>query len=250
MTIRFIVRPPRIKRTPKRLAALLQARRTAPVNGPTQFDVHQDLFLAYPSVDKVLNADINYNLARIFYTCNKPEQRILLHQSGIPIVPVFYERQYYGKPELEAGRTGYIQRPLRHRAGQGFLFTNTPPLEDGLTYTSICIPKTKEFRVIYYKGKRVSTYLKTNPNNLPSNDVWSFANGCVFHTVTRPENDILKHINFYENLDNNKYIKAFSLCAIDILFYDANAFLCEVNLCPGISIRRTLQAISNIEASL
>lgn len=247
MTIRFIVRPARIKRTPKRLSRLLGARRTAPVNGPSPFDWHRDLFLAYPPPDKVLNSDDKYATCHSLYTANKPQQRALLAAEGVPIVPCVWGDFIFGGENVDWSH-GYITRPLRHSSGDGFLFTAHPPQRYSDTYFSPCIKKVKEFRVIYYRGQRVSTYLKTNPNGVPYNEPWNFSNGCVFHTITRPENDILKHINFYDTLDVCTYSRHTSLCAYDILLDENNkAYVSEINLSPGISIPRTLSAIQNIE---
>lgn len=246
MTIRFIVRPPRIKRTPKRLSRLLGARRTAPVNGPSPFDWHRDLFLAYPPPDKVQNANDEYVACHSLYTATKPQQRLLLARCDIPTIPCFYEDTIFSE-EVDWSH-GFITRPLRHSSGDGFLFTASRPRFLPDTYISPCIKKVKEFRVIYYRGQRVSTYLKTNPNGVPYNEPWNFSNGCVFHTITRPENDILKHINFYDTLDVCTYSKHTSLCAYDILLDEDNkAYVSEINLSPGISIPRTLSAIKNIE---
>ena len=90
MTIRFIVRPPKIKRTPKRLSRLLDARRTAPVNGSSPFDWHQDLFLAYPPPNKVQNANDEYVACHSLYTASKPQQRLLLAAKRIPVVPFIW----------------------------------------------------------------------------------------------------------------------------------------------------------------
>lgn len=251
MSVRFIVRPPNIKRTPKRLSRLLGARRTAPFNGPTEFDWDQDLFLAYPPRHKVQNTSSGYILARDFFKANKAEQRIQMFQTGVPIVPVLYLGSYYGTEGLAEGPHGWVTRPLRHSQGTGYAFRNSAPFEDGAPregsetglYHSPCIRKTSEFRVIYCKGQRIATYLKTNPNNIHYTEPWSFSGGCVFHTITRPVNDILQRVNFYNRLDNSEIIKNLHLCACDVLFDGEKAYLCEVNVCPGISIPKTLQAI-------
>lgn len=250
MTIRFIVRPPRIKRTPKRLSRLLGARRTAPVNGPSPFDWRKDLFLAYPPPDKVQNADSKYVTCHSLYTANKPQQRALLAAERVPTVPcVWGDSIILG--DMHDCSYGYISRPLRHSSGDGFLFTNSLPQRHSDIYISPCIKKVKEFRVIYYRGQRVSTYLKTNPNGVPYNEPWNFSCGCIFHTITRPENDILKHINLYDTLDNCAYSKHLSLCAYDILLDEDNKpYVSEINLSPGISIPRTLSAIKTIEQQL
>lgn len=250
--VRFVVRPNNIRRTPKRLARLLSARRTALVSDSTKFDWLQDVFLAYPSEDRVANVDASYIASLKFYTSNKKAQRLLLHQSGVPIVPVYHDGAFVGPEWDDTGM--YVIRPLRHRAGIGF---STLPKESLLTtlskqseYVSPCIKKTKEFRVVYYKGQRISTYLKKVPANLDYLDPWTFAHGCVFHTVSKEINDKLNHIGFYDRLDSS-VVSDCHLCAVDVLLTeDKKPYVSEVNLCPGISVKRTLSRILGVEDAI
>lgn len=241
--VRFIVRPPTIRRTPKRLSRLLGARRTAPSNGPTRFDWSQDLFLAYPRPDRVLNADAAYIAAHNFFVSNKRDQRLLMDEMGIPTVPLV-SSNLLSYPEV-------VIRPLFHRAGQDYQIASGDDVQLDPTkeYASELIKKTKEFRVIYYKGKHVSTYLKTNPNNISYTEPWTFEKGCIFHTITQPVNDVLANINFYPYLENSEIIKSAHVAAVDVLYRgdDKKAFVCETNLCPGLSISRTLDRIRGIE---
>lgn len=243
MSIRYIVRPNTIRATPKRLKRVLRAERIVNIYSPVSFDWSKDLFLAYPPSHSVLSADPVYDTSRSFFKANKLEQRKQLFEQGLPIVPTLYDGVWLGP---WSGPNLFVFRPFFHRGGQGFVLTDNRHYE-GEGYLSEYIDKKREFRVIYYKGERVCTYLKkkVTDTNTP---VWNHRTGFVFQTIRNDLNDkLLNYTDVYTRLQHSSLIKSLHLCAIDILYKPGEAYITEVNLCPGLTIPSTLEKISSLE---
>lgn len=171
-------------------------------------------------------------------------QRSTLIHNGLPVVPT--SCRAYTQP-LCADQ--YVVRPLNHRQGQGFRITRSvTDYNPGTEYCSVFIPKTKEFRVIYYKGRRVCTYLKKTPEGLGADQPWTHANGCRFLTINNPQdNDYLLRVGLYEQLDEHWIVKTAHLLAVDVLWGENRPFVCEFNFAPGLTINSTFNRIKEIE---
>lgn len=248
MAVRYIVRPNHIRTTPRKLRDTLGALRTIPVSSKTKLDFSKDLFLAYPDASQVNSAPDDYDYLVQFYRANKFTQRIHLHNAGIPIVPTKSGSKWLTPDGIKDDCSGpYVLRPMRHEKGRDFSVVDNLELFNSYNqYASQLINKEKEYRILYYKGKHVATYLKTNTNNVGSDKPWNRDNGFVFCTVYKPVNDKLINTELYENLSTTKLIHNAHLLAIDVLYLDKKAFVSEVNFCPGITIRNTLQTIKQL----
>lgn len=240
--MRDIVRPNSIGRTPRRLKTALGARRTVKVSDVVTADYQQDLFLAYPEPTRVINRPPDYRFICSFYQSNKVTQRTVLQDLGLPIVPMFNLRGNYER---------FVVRPLRHSQGRDYRITaDVDDFNASTHYISALIPKDKEFRVLFYKGQHVCTYLKQNPNNIPASEPWTHANGCTFATINNPQNDKVHRLGLLDQLKETSLAKFASLVAFDVLAAGNTLYVCEANLCPGLTITGTIDKIVAIENSL
>lgn len=251
--LRYIVRPNAIGKTPRRLRQALGARNTVKVSECIGADYNQDLFLAYPDPSKVANAPTDYLLAYSFYSSNKRDQRLCLAYANLPIVPILVPGSgdsgtIYG-PQLDIYK--FVVRPLRHSQGRDYRITEDMRDHDERThYLSYLIPKNREYRALFYRGQHVCTYLKTNPEGIPPSMPWTHANGSRFFTINNPDNDKVKTTGLLAKLSECQLTKTASLIAYDILASGNDLYVCEANLCPGITITGTIDKIVSIEASL
>lgn len=249
LPINVIVRPNDIRQTPRRLKTALQARRTIPVSDVVQVDYSRDLLIGLPPPAKVINAPPDYDSLFSFYSANKRTQRSRMVSDGLPVVPTVCAASAQSLP---SGK--YVVRPLNHRQGAGFRITESQrDFNPATEYISAFIPKTKEFRTIYYKGRRVCTYLKKTPEEQFSPEQpWTFSNGCRFITIQNPqENDRLLSSGLYASLDNHWIVKAAHLVAVDVLWDgrrgERKPYICEFNFAPGLTIASTFNRICEIE---
>ncbi len=244
MSIRYVVRPNHILTTPKALKIALGARRTVPVSSSTRVDYDKDLFLAYPSVDRVDNAPDGYSLVRDFYGANKRDQRKLLLDLELPAIPVGFTPtgDPFDLPE-------YICRPLRHSGGESYEILNYHQARDRQLDTSVylspAIRKKKEYRVVFLKGKEVAVYLKQVPEGTGLYAPWNRTNGSYFVTCLASETHSIHPLR--EQLANVSLTKTAHLIAYDIIKDTDNKYwICEANFCPAISIDRTIEKIKGL----
>jgi len=166
----------------------------------------------------------------------------------LPVVPTVCAASAERLPEGK-----YVIRPLNHRQGQEFRITEDQrDFNPNTEYCSLFIPKTKEFRIIYYKGRRVCTYLKKTPEeSFSPEQPWTFSNGCRFLTIANPEsNDRILRTSLYQELDNHWITKAAHLIAVDVLWKNPTAYICEINFAPGLTIASTFDKIKSIQDAL
>lgn len=243
--MRFIIRPNSISKTPRQLKTALGARNTVKLENVVSCDYNQDLFLAYPEPSKVINKPGNdYSFLHNFYQSNKATQRTVLAGLGLPIVPLFGLEAY----------SRFVVRPLRHRQGLDYRVTeDRTDYSPATHYISALIPKLKEYRYLCYKGKHVCTYFKAqNPDQPPvSSDLpWTHANGFRFLTILHAVNDKVTTSGLADKILGLSLTKTASLIAYDVLATRDDLYVCEANLCPGLSIPNTISKIAAIESEL
>lgn len=139
----------------------------------------------------------------------------------------------------------YITRPLRHSQGRGYtLDSDAEHYEEGREYIQEVYPKNHEYRIISVRGEPLITLIKRRPEHLTAEQPWNHANGSYFVTVSDPSNNRLRHTNIYDLIRSSTLLKAIDLAGIDILYADReNYVVCEINLCPAITIESNLQRI-------
>lgn len=235
--IRYIVRPKGIRSTPRRLVTELGARDTRVVNARnTRFDINQDLLLAIPSVCPVNALPWKFDNLHNFYTRDKYGQRCILQSEGVK-TPLDYE--------AHEGR--YVIRPTRHMGGLDYTVQDGPSCAAGY-YASPLFAKTREYRVIYMRGRRVATYLKKTTGDIDMEQPWNHDTaGATFMTINREINDKLRGTSYYQDMagllscQNPIGLNYAGLLAVDVMYRDADEAyaVCEVNFAPGLSIETT-----------
>ena len=234
MTIRYIVRPPQILTTPRKLKEVLDARRT--VNGaisrriPTLDWVH-DLFLYYP---RLPNEVSEYTTVREFFSKDKGEQRNHL-------------AEYVKTPNSYISNT-YVVRPRRHMGGQDFVVTEFGQTEINpyTHYVSPLFPKVKEYRVIFLKGVPIITLRKVFSQATPDPTLpWNHAQGATFNTIAGGHTaSSLRHTSCISDLLNVPVVQHAHLIGVDVMMDTHNNYaVCEINFCPSISIESNLNVI-------
>lgn len=245
MTIRYIIRPPSIRTTPRKLKEILGAERT--VNPRTtrrlgELDWVHDLFLYYP---RLPNEVTEYTTVREFMCNNKYEQRQYLHTYGVK-TPDDYESELC------------VVRPLRHRGGESFrIIENRDHSWNLMTeYISYLFPKVREYRIIFCKSVPLVTLSKVFPDrdtgsllsssSTPPCDVpWNHACGSRFITV-QYERSYLRHSSVLQDLLNVPVVQHAHIVAADIMLNaDHEYAVCELNFCPAITIESNLQTIKD-----
>jgi hypothetical protein len=248
---RFIVKSRANGPTARRLGSLLGANATiSPSEVGTRIDHSLDLLTHYPEISYLDNPTPGYQFIRKFFTRHKQGQRRMLHEMGLPIVPTrFSDGWLGGQPAQDSS---VVVRPLRHRGGRQFHVLPIQEIEGltlyGSSYISQLIEKISEYRVLYFRGKRITTYLKTNPENIPADQPWNHDNGTRFCTIHYRCNDPLSD-DFYQKLDNCTLVKEADMLAFDVLWKD-RPYITEVNFAPGLTIQRTLDKIKAVNSEL
>lgn len=246
MSLRYVVRPTSIVTTPRRISTELGATSTMKVNARrTHFDANRDLMLAIPERCPLnMPAEKHRNL-REFYTRDKRGQRRLLREEGIKT-----------PDDYEAHDNRYVIRPTRHMGGLDYNVQTGDECSSGY-YASPLFLKTREYRVIYMRGRRVATYLKKLPEDFTSSDNYSEAPwnhdtaGATFMTINREVNDKLRNTSFYTDTadllscQNAIGLDYAGVLAVDVMYRDNDQqyAVCEVNFAPGLSIESTFDTM-------
>jgi hypothetical protein len=231
-----------------------------PLVSPTRMlSWEQDFFLAYPPIERIKEFNNaggtqsqsseltnGYIHLRRFYAANKRDQRQSLSDLGFPVPGSLVET--YG-----------IIRPLRHSCGHGFriissLEAQTPGSWDPNTeYIQEFYPKTHEYRILIVRGEPLITLLKRVPEDTPVAAPWNHAHGASFVTVNNWENNRLRHTNIYDLIHSNSgFFKYVNLGGLDVMYRaDESSYrVCELNLCPSLSIQSNLEKVANHVLSL
>jgi hypothetical protein len=264
---RWVVRPKGILTTPKLLRDVFQARRTAIIRPHRLYSWEKDIFLAYPPPHQIKeirdagnetgNARLVYRTVQAFAHANKPRQRAILHGYGLRVPATGTRQDVEGHRLLQASEdtpAKYITRPLRHSQGRGYRITTDPTDWSPATeYIQRLFPKVYEYRVIYFKGHKISTLLKKVPENIDPDGPWNHAKGASFVSVNNPDNDRLRHTTVYEDLSVCPIIKYAHLVGVDILLgprldsqsHRRDYVISEFNFAPSISIEATIERLKH-----
>lgn len=245
--IRYVVRPRSVRGTPRRLARALRAEtRVVNARNVYEFDPSRDLFLAIPPLPRVRltssGSEDSYRTLHNFYTRHKAGQRSLLQGYNIK-TPADYE-PFEGQ---------YVHRPMRHMGGVDFNLSTESVAPDG-QYSSPLFRKTREYRVLYCRGRRVCTYFKRVEERDPRVPWNHDITGATFMTVERDINDKLIGTSFYNDmalLMGSWHSSGFhyaGLIAVDVMYnrFDNSYAVCEFNFAPGITIDGTFERIHEI----
>jgi hypothetical protein len=252
---RFILRPPSIGSTPKRLRRYFKAQGVIriPPREDMSFDWDKDFFMAYPPIDYVNNAPDHYLEMRGLYVSNKLTQRQWLSQQGFS-VPRTYTR--LGQPfglELNSADRSYVVRPTRHTQGQGYRITRDPTdFDPQWEYLAEVFPKRWEYRIILVKGKPVITLLKKMIRSVHFNQPWNHANGSYFVNCHSYTTNRLRWTNVYDVINSSQVLQQFHIMALDVMLGDRRSLglathpyaVCEMNFCPSLTIQHNLEAVT------
>lgn len=249
---RWIVRPPAILTTPNILKELLEADRTKKYSYQhldryrKKFSYEKDLLLVYPHPSVVVEGKTQeYLRLYSFFSGDKPSQRSVLEQCGVPTIPFRTRKDRSLEEQLFTDEPQYIVRPLRHSGGKDYKITVGPEdFIEGKEYISVFFPKKREYRVVFYRGFPIITLRKRVPSSLNNLQPWNHANGSTFITVSQDENNHLLKTDFYEKLKDVFFVKDSHLIGVDVLLdKDNNYVVVEVNCCPALTIESNLDLL-------
>jgi hypothetical protein len=250
---RFVVRPASIRRTPRELASLLDAKtRRYPSNTSVLFNYQSDFFLTYPPPSHIENqgrsehgqftAPFSYAALHSFYSSNKFSQRSQLSQARVPTL-----ESYNSRDEAAHANPGqFVVRSLRHSGGRDYRITqDATDFVEGREYIARVYPKTAEYRLIYVLGKPLILLKKKNPTNIPPELPWNHTNGSSFYTINDIPSSKIARSGLITKLTAVPIIIHAHLAAVDILWSDDRPpAVCEVNTCPGLSIEANLEKVA------
>lgn len=244
--VRYIVRPPNILTTPRKLKEVLNAQRTVnPRVSRRSLSFVDDLFLYYPDLPHEVS---EYQVIRQFFIRDKYQQRVELDNYGVKTPHAYNDSE----------ETPLVVRPRRHSGGNSFELINTSEDDDRtyntLThYASPLFPKVKEYRVIFVKGVPIITLRKLFPHldytSTPPSDVpWNHTNGSIFNTIQAGhQGSSLRHTNAVADLLNVPVVQHAHIIVADIMLNAANEYaVCELNFCPAITIPDNLERIKEV----
>lgn len=218
-----------------------------------KYNWRKDIFITYPPLESVTNAPENYKEMRTIFQSTKSEQRVLLHQIGINVPPVYDETL----PEK------FIVRSSRHFGGanmwkiDGRQNAVRKQLELGKgSYISQVVPFEKEFRVIFVNGIPTIVLLKKDENGYFAEDGFPKGNHLEsrFITVNKKVNNKLLKTSFYEDVKSMFELFPFQIVAMDIGFQatkfdnegktiEGRYWVFEMNFAPEVSITESLDKI-------
>lgn len=244
---RFVVRPSDILTTPKLLAGALGSEtRRWPANTETRYNFYEDVFLTYPSPDRI---DLSswqpiqdtYALLRTFFTATKAEQRRLIVLDKIPVPMTCtnkWEAAFLGQRSER-----FIVRPMRHREGKHYRITNDPTdFVQGNEYISELFPKEIEYRVIFIHGDPVVWLYKHLPVGINKDGPWGYDQGAYFLTLRDPDGSPLVRTGVVERLMKSRVITHAHIVGVDILvgrmgtMGNYTACVTEFNACPSLAV--------------
>jgi len=203
------------------------------------------------------NANSGYSRIRRFASATKAEQRFSLSDMGYPIPNVYVG----SRPNLE-GHTGnrkFVVRPLRHSGGREYRTISLEEAQSGswnptTEYISELYPKDHEYRILIVRGNPLITLLKRVPEATPQEAPWNHACGATFVTVTDWSLNRLRHTDVYDQIQNNQdFFKNIDLAGLDVLVnldHDPQYVVCELNLCPSLSIPSNLEKVKDYVLSV
>jgi hypothetical protein len=252
---RYILRPPSIGSTPKRLKRWLKAEQVIKVEPNTiagGFDWDKDFFMAYPPIERLVNPPPNYLEMRALYVSDKLRQRQWLANQGLP-VPCTFTRlgQRFGD-HIDGVDRGFVVRPLRHSGGFEYKLTGrSTDLDPQCEYISEVFPKRWEYRIILVKGKPLVTLFKKTIRSIAFNQPWNHANGTYFVTCHSYTSNRLRWTDVYERLHQSEVLKQFHIVGLDVMLADRHSLglprhpyaICEMNFCPSLTIQNNLEAL-------
>lgn len=251
--MRYIIRPERIITTPRLLARRLgaRARRVSRLPSTVIIDRTKDFLIAPVQRHMIKREQYTETYARALHFCsrNKYGQREVLKE----YFPV--PKSYNSGETINCSETPLIIRPFRHMHGEDYNVINEGDytIPSGY-YGSEVYPKKNEYRVICVRGVPIITMVKKFSGEQPAVSApWNHAQGSSFVTVSDPNNDRLRHTTFYQDLQNCPIIKELDYCGIDILValrHNPMYNLCEINLCPALTIEDNIRKVTDHVAQL
>lgn len=177
---------------------------------------------------------------------------------GFPI-PATYTESHL-EPDVAAMGVRWIARPLRHSGGNGFRIVTPEELQTpgaynpSTEYLQELYPKTHEYRILIVRGEPLITLLKRVNDDAPPDAPWNHAQGASFVTVEDINNNRLRHTDVYDVIHRNQdsFFSSVDLGGLDVMFNrnDRSYRICELNLCPAISIASNLERIASHVSSL
>lgn len=236
MPIRYIVRPPNILTTPRKLKEVLNAQRTVnPRVSRRSLSFVDDLFLYYPDLPHEIS---EYQVVREFFKKYKNHQQAYIRSFGVK-TPWDYP----------AHNNQYVVRPLRHSGGESFEVVSsetTLDINEGYKYSTPLFPKVKEYRMIFVKGVPIITLRKVFQSSTPGPSLpWNHTQGAFFNTIQAGhQGSSLRHSNAVADLLNVPVVQHAHIIGADIMLNAANEYaVCELNFCPAITIPDNLEKI-------
>lgn len=243
--MRFVVKPNKFRKTPLLLKRTLGARKLVSYPGRYQpaLDYTQDLFLAFPALDRypnrIDNVPASYSALSSFYHSNKRTQRRLIGE-------------YLKTPESfassqDAVRLTYIVRPLQHFGGHNYKVTNDPNDYDPATeYISPAFPKWREYRVLFVKGNPLIILRKKPGPECTEYSAWNHTSGSYFQTVIDRASSPLLQTSFLSDADSCVLLRDSHLVAVDVLINRQQQYaVTEFNFSPAITIPANLEVIAH-----
>lgn len=248
-TVRYIVRPSHIHRTPAALARILGVpTRRYPSSRPQLYNFDRSLFTIYPHPQNVITSDTtSYHQLHQFFSANKVLQRLTIQAHELPIPPTFASPNHPYLTSTTA--TQFVVRPLRHFGGRGYRITTDPTdFTNGREYISELFRKTHEYRIVCVFGNPLITLRKRVPPHLRPEQPWNHTHGSYFQTIQDVSRcNLATYTDVYDRLRRNPIIQHAHIVGVDVLFNinDRRYVITEFNACPALAIDNNLQKVAD-----
>lgn len=238
---RFIVKPQHFRKSPLALKRAIPAAKLVSYPGRYQpaLDYRQDVFLAYPPIDRypnrIANVPASYGFLSRFYTSDKHTQRSLIRQTSSLRTPESY------------ASTHFIVRPLRHFGGFGYRITDDPADYNPATeYIAPAFAKKREYRSIFVMGTPLILLRKKPGPDAGPFDAWNHTTGSFFQTVNDVSASPLSSTSFFADASSFVCLRDTHLIAVDVLLGDDHTYaVTELNFSPALSIESNLERIAH-----
>lgn len=244
--MRFLVKPNKFRQTPLLLKRTLEAQKLVSYPGRYQpaLDYTQDLFLAFPAINRypnpIVNVPASYASISTFYHSNKSTQRRLIGAH-------LKTPESYASSNDNTSVSAFIVRPLHHFGGHNYRITNDPnDYNPSTEYISPAFPKWREYRVFFVKGNPLLVLRKKPGPNVGTFDAWNHASGSYFQTVHDLPSSPLTQTPFLADATTHPVLRDSHLIAADVLIDQQHRYaVTEFNFSPAISIPANLEVIRN-----
>ncbi len=100
--------------------------------------------------------------------------------------------------------------------------------------------------MIFAFGDPLVTLLKKAPEGVSKDAAWNHQQGAFFQTITKEKNDRLLRTDFHDKMSQLPIINYGHIVAADVMWSDSFGYsVCELNMCPGLTIPSNLERIAN-----